>query len=393
MLVDLHAHYAMHLTEGVGNDVQGQLRDWKKAGLRARFVHWVSRTFNYEGPGGEAGVKTGLMHAGKVGVALSVLYVPFTEIDLKLPYGSPPKSEYFEAITDQMDLVEDHVAGRNDVVCPVTTRAQLEEAVGDPRKVGLVHCIEGGHALGANPLEIPANVATLAGRGVAYVTIAHLFWRQVATNAPALPFMPDWLYRLLWHQSRSDGLSELGKAAVLAMHKHRILIDLTHMSDASIHQTLDLLDEIDRDKRVPVIASHGAYRFPRWPRARQFEYNLSDETIRRIAERKGVIGLILCKHYISHGLRPSRPKRFEDSLQLLYQHIDRVREVTRDLSEGNDFVGIGSDLDGWIKPALPGLTHMGRMDELQDALAANYGQVEASKISHENALRVLRYRF
>jgi microsomal dipeptidase-like Zn-dependent dipeptidase len=390
VLVDLHAHYAMHLTEGVGN-VQGQLRDWKKAGLRARFVHWVSRTFNYEGPGGEAGVKTGLMHAGKVGVALSVLYVPFTEIDLKLPYGSPPKSKYFKAITDQMDLVERHVAGRNDVVCPLTTLAQLEEAVADPRKVGLVHCIEGGHVLGANAGEIWANVATLAGRGVAYVTIAHLFWRQVATNAPALPFMPDWLYRLLWRQKETVGLSGLGEAAVRAMHKHRILIDIAHMSDASIHQTLDLLDEIDRDKRVPVIASHGAYRFPRWPRARQFEYNLSDETIRRIAERKGVIGLILCKHYISHGL--SRPQSFEDSMELLFRHIDRIREVTRDLSEKNDFVGIGSDLDGWIKPALPGLTHMGRMDELQDALADKYGDAEARKISRENALRVLRYRF
>jgi membrane dipeptidase len=392
VLVDLHAHYPMHFTEGVGS-VQGQLGDWRKGGLRARFVHWVSRTFNYEGPGGEAGVKTGLMHAGKVGVALSVLYVPFTEIDLELPYGSPPRSEYFNEITDQMDLVEAHVAGRGDVVCPVTTPAQLEEAVSDPRKVGLVHCIEGGHVLGATTEEIPTNVASLAGRGVAYVTVAHLFWRHVATNAPALPFMPDWLYRLLWHQSRSDGLSELGEAAVQAMHKHRILIDLTHMSDTSIHQTLDLLDQLDPAKQVPVIASHGAYRFPLFPRARQLEYNLGDDTIRRIAERRGVIGLILCKHYISHGLRPFRPKRFKDSKKLLFQHIDRIREVAREISDKNDFVGIGSDLDGWIKPALPGMTHMGRMDELQDALAEEYGEAEARKISGENALRVLRYRF
>jgi microsomal dipeptidase-like Zn-dependent dipeptidase len=292
-----------------------------------------------------------------------------------------------------MDLVEAHVKGRGDVVCPVKTRAQLEEAVSDPRKVALVHCIEGGHVLGARTKEIPTNVATLAGRGVAYITVAHLFWRRVATNAPALPFMPDWLYRLLWHQSSSDGLSDLGEAAVRAMHEHRILIDLTHMSDTSIHQTLDLLDRLDPAKQVPVIASHGAYRFPQFPRARQLEYNLGDDTIRRIAERRGVIGLILCKHYISHGLGPFGPKGFEDSKKLLFQHIDRIREVTREISDRNDFVGIGSDLDGWIKPALPGMTHMGRMDELQDALAEKYGEAEARKISGGNALRVLRYRF
>ena len=31
----------------------------------------------------------------------------------------------------------------------------------------------------------------LAAHGVAYITVAHLFWRGVATNAPAIPFLPD----------------------------------------------------------------------------------------------------------------------------------------------------------------------------------------------------------
>ena len=388
MLVDLHAHFPMHVTEGSAS-VQGQLRNWKEERFRARLVDLISRLFNYEGPGGEPGVTVELMHAGKVGVALSVLYQPFTEIDLELGYGSPPKSEYFKEITDQMDLVEDHVAGRGDVVCPVKTRADLEAAVEDPTKVALVHCIEGGHVLGANEDEIGTNIPILADHGVAYVTVAHLFWRRVATNAPALPFMPDWLYRLLWRQKKSDGLSDLGRATVKAMYESRILIDLTHMSETSIHQTLDLLDELDEAKQAPVIASHGAYRFPLRPRFRQLDYNLTDDTIQRIAERKGVIGLIVCKHYISRGLRPWRPKRFEDSVELLCKHIDRIREITG----SSEFVGIGSDLDGFIKPALPDLGHMGRMDELQDALAERYGQSEAAKICAENALRVLRHRF
>ena len=50
-------------------------------------------------------------------------------------------------------------------------------------------------------------MAELAARGVAYVTLAHLFFRQVATNAPAIPFIPDRIYRLLFPQSRDVGLT------------------------------------------------------------------------------------------------------------------------------------------------------------------------------------------
>ena len=54
-----------------------------------------------------------------------------------------------------------------------------------------MHCVEGGFHLGATPQQVDANVTALAGRGVAYVTLAHLFWRRVAANAPAIPFIPD----------------------------------------------------------------------------------------------------------------------------------------------------------------------------------------------------------
>ena len=48
------------------------------------------------------------------------------------------------------------------------------------------------------------------------MTLAHLFFRQVATNAPAIPFIPDWIYRLLFPQRRDVGLTPLGEAAVRA---------------------------------------------------------------------------------------------------------------------------------------------------------------------------------
>ena len=51
-------------------------------------------------------------------------------------------------------------------------------------------------------------------------------------------------------------------------------------------------------------------------------------------------------------------------MELVYAHIDRIAQVTG----SHDHAAIGSDLDGWIKPALPGLEHLGRMRYVQDAL-------------------------
>ena len=71
---------------------------------------------------------------------------------------------------------------------------------------------------------------------------------------------------------------------------------------------------------------------------------------------------------------------------LVFAHIDRVAQVTG----SHDHAAIGTDLDGWIKPALPGLEHLGRMRYVQDALAAKYGTEVAEKISSGNVLALLR---
>ena len=67
-------------------------------------------------------------------------------------------------------------------------------------------------------------------------------------------------------------------------------------------------------------------------------------------------------------------------------HIDRIGDVTATF----DHAVIGSDLDGFIKPALPGLEHLGRMRYVQDALVSKYGAQVAEKISSGNVLALLR---
>ena len=378
MLIDLHAHYPMHVIGDQQARTQDQLQAWWRRRLLARLVDLISRLANYEGPGGTPSVTEALMREGDVGVALSVLYWPASELDLGQPYGAPPQPGYFDDILAELQSVEDHVAARSGEVAIAHSPAELEPLLAGGTPI-LIHAIEGGFQLGQDADEVRRNVATLAQRGVAYVTVAHLFWRKVATNAPALPFLPDWLYRLAFPQPGQTGLTELGKATVEAMVRERILVDITHMSERAIDDTFALLDQLDSGHGTPVIATHMACRLGK------LGYCLTDATIKRIADRGGVLGCILCEHYIGDGV-PGDLKTFDDSFAALCRHIDRIREVTG----SHEHVAIGSDLDGYIKPALPGLEHMGRMRALQDALRSRYGAQDAELITSANALRVLR---
>jgi microsomal dipeptidase-like Zn-dependent dipeptidase len=56
----------------------------------------------------------------------------------------------------------------------------------------------------------------------------------------------------------------------------------------------------------------------------------------------------------------------------------------------HDNVAIGTDLDGYIKPALHHLEHEGRMKELEAALVARYGAERARKYCSDNLLALLR---
>ena len=157
-----------------------------------------------------------------------------------------------------------------------------------------------------------------------------------------------------------------------------ILIDLTHMRSQSIKDVLAQLDARDPGREIPVLATHMAYRFG------GLQYSFDDETIKAVAARGGVLGCILCEHFITSGL--SVASSLEGSLEALCRHIDKIHELTGSY----DHIGIGSDLDGYIKPALPGLEDMSGMKELQAHLRTRYGDADAEKICSGNALRVLR---
>ena len=312
---------------------------------------------------------------------MSVLFPPFAELDLDEAYGAPPEGGYFADLIDHLENVErelDRVdpGGARHVIARSATDLELAG-----RRIAFVHCVESGVHLGATPDAVAANVAELARRGVGYITLAHLFYRQVATNANALPMLSDRWYSLLFRQPRGGGLSALGEAAVRAMHEHRVMVDLSHMRADAMDATFDLLERLDREHNTapdafPVLASHAGWRFG------SQHYMLDRRTVERIQARDGVIGLILARHQLQDGLRDG--EGLEHTVTTLRRHIDRIAEVTG----SHRHVGIGSDLDGFIKPTMSGVEAAPDLAALERRLREVYG-ADADALLHDNARRVV----
>jgi len=158
------------------------------------------------------------------------------------------------------------------------------------------------------------------------------------------------------------------------------------MSQRALDDTFAVLEECDRElgRTAPVLATHVATRHG----DEGLAYNVTRGTVESIAARDGVMGLIMGDHLMADG--PAKGERrtvdFNDSFELLCTHIDTIDEWS-----GRPFrhVGIGSDLDGFIKPTLAGVETAEDMCKLEVALADRYGPASADQICSGNALRML----
>ena len=131
-----------------------------------------------------------------------------------------------------------------------------------------------------------------------------------------------------WRDS-NHGLTKEGRALLEIMNEFRIILDLTHMSEKA---TLEALDQYEGT----VVASHSNSR-ALVPGERQ----LSDNQIRAIGERDGVIGTVLYNRFLRAGYKKGDPKELV-TLDHVIAHIDHVCQILGDARH----VGIGSDMDG-----------------------------------------------
>ena len=163
------------------------------------------------------------------------------------------------------------------------------------------------------------------------------------------------------------GLTDLGKALVRECNSLRIMIDLSHMTEAGFWDVAKLSD-------APLVATHSnAHAIT--PSSR----NLSDRQLKAIGETGGMAGL----NFATCFLREDGRKSPEMTLDPVKRHIEHMLKMA-----GEDHVGLGSDYDGATTPkdiggveGLPVLIQAMREMGLGDALI--------DKIAHGNWVRLL----
>lgn len=160
------------------------------------------------------------------------------------------------------------------------------------------------------------------------------------------------------------GLSNFGKDVVKRMEKLGMAIDLAHIAPKAFWDVYELSTK-------PFIVSHTLPRkFIDIPR------NLDDDQIKAIAEKRGVIGVTF---YF---------KSFSDmdaSVENVVDAIDYIVDMV-----GPDYVGIGSDFDGYKKDIKGMSSCIDYINITRGLVARGYSDEDIKKIMGGNFLRVYK---
>ncbi len=160
------------------------------------------------------------------------------------------------------------------------------------------------------------------------------------------------------------GLTRFGRQTVQEMNRLGMIIDVSHLSEEGFRDVLECSGQ-------PVIASHSnAKSICDHPR------NLTDEQIKAIAQRGGVIGINFCPDFLS-GKNPG--------IGTITAHIEHVVSIA-----GEESAGLGSDFDGIGSPpeGIAGVQDLGKVAE--HLLKMNYSEETVKKIAGLNFLRVMK---
>lgn len=163
------------------------------------------------------------------------------------------------------------------------------------------------------------------------------------------------------------GLTDLGRALVRRCNERRIVIDLSHLTEAGFWEVAKLSD-------APLVATHSnAHAIT--PHSR----NLTDRQLAAIRDSGGLVGV----NFATSFIRPDGRKDADTALEDVIRHFDHL--IAR-LGEGG--VGFGSDFDGATVPAPIG--DAAGLPRLVEAMRRHgYGEALLRRLAHGNWLDVL----
>jgi len=291
----------------------------------------------------------------------------------------------------QIDAVREQIRKHpNDLV--LATAAAEIRAAHKQGKIAALMGVEGGHMI-ASDLAV---LRTYAALGVRYMTLTHSGndeWADSSTDTPA-----------------HNGLTDFGKDVVREMNRLGITVDISHVSDKTFYDALEV-------SNAPVFASHSSCRAicdaPR---------NMTDDMMKALAAKGGVIQINYHVGFLSQEFRnaekanPELEKTIAAEVQKrcgdngscslivgdqvtreyvqkgmlprveytkIIEHIDHAVKVA-----GIDHVGLGSDFDGANMPF--GMEDASKLPQIAEALLRKgYSEGDIKKILGENTLRVM----
>jgi membrane dipeptidase len=261
--------------------------------------------------------------------------------------------------------------------------------------------IEGGHAI-ENDMRLLRDFYRL---GVRYMTLT---WSNTNDWADSSGDIQD------SKVNHHNGMTDFGKDVVREMNRLGMIVDISHVSDATFYQALLV-------SQAPVIASHSSSReLSNHPR------NMTDDMLRAVAHNNGVVMVNYYSAFIDEDYRkaaydPEKVKQREAQveafkkqhahadgspvpyaeyafiekkwaeqcprppLKSLIDHIDHVAKVA-----GIDHVGLGSDFDG-VTSLPQGIDSAADLPKISEALyQRGYSAESIQKILGGNLLRAMR---
>jgi len=187
------------------------------------------------------------------------------------------------------------------------SKPDLNSVVGDDYHLGLLLSMEG-----ADPILTPENLHEWVGEGLRVIGLAHGRTRYAGGTGQPGP------------------LTELGRRLLSEMEREHVILDTSHLAEESFFDAIHTF-------HGAIIATHSNCRalIPT-------DRHLSDDMIRAIVERDGIIGGVLFNKFLSPVWEKNG--RVKESVTILdfVKQLKHICEVAGD----SEHVGIGSDFDG-----------------------------------------------
>ena len=162
----------------------------------------------------------------------------------------------------------------------------------------------------------------------------------------------------------AKGLTTFGLELVEEMNRIGVMVDVSHLSEGGFW-------DVVKHSKTPFMATHSNCRA-----LKDHTRNLTDDQIRALGEKGGVMGMCLAKNFLMEGPDEGR-------MDALVAHVEHARKIG-----GLDIVAIGTDFDG--TSTNHEFNQITDIQKLADRLKAiGYSDDELEKIFWRNALRVI----